>query len=67
MIYYLFGKDDFRKRLRVEELKNNYLKNGYQILKFEEENFSDLERDLKSNSLFTSHKVYLVSDSSSYY
>jgi len=34
MIYYLFGKDDFRKRLRVEELKNNYLKNGYQILKF---------------------------------
>ena len=65
MIYYLFGKDDFRKRLRVEELKNNYLKNGYQILKFEEENFSDLERDLKSNSLFTSYKVYLVSDSSS--
>ena len=63
MIYYLFGKDDFRKRLRVEELKNNYLKNSYQILKFEEENFSDLERDLKSNSLFTSHKVYLVSDS----
>jgi DNA polymerase III delta subunit len=65
MIYYLFGKDDFRKRLRIEELKNSYLKNNYQIFKFEEENFSDLERDLKSNSLFTSRKVYLIFDSSS--
>jgi len=65
MIYYLFGKDDFRKKLRVEELKNSYFKNGYQILKFEEENLGDLENDLKSNSLFTSRKVYLIFDSPS--
>ncbi len=65
MIYYLFGEDDFRKRLRVRELENNYSKNNYRILKFEEENLADFEKDLKANSLFDNHKVYLVSDSSS--
>ena len=65
MIYYLFGKDDFRKKLRVKELKDNYLKNDYQILKFEEENLADFEKDLKSTSLFNNHKVYLISSGSS--
>ena len=60
MIYYLFGKDDFRKRLRVEELKNNYLKNGYQILKFEEEETPTSPTEKSCMYILTIHHSFFV-------